>query len=44
MKVVANTTPLISLAAIGRLDEMVEKGRWYSGAVCRSFLDKAGEL
>lgn len=26
------------------LDEMVEKGRWYSGAVCRSFLDKAGEL
>jgi len=26
------------------LDEMVEKGRWYSRAVCRSFLDKAGEL
>jgi predicted nucleic acid-binding protein len=26
------------------LDEMVAKGRWYSSAVYRSFLEKAGEL
>jgi len=26
------------------LDEMVAKGRWYSNAVYRSFLEKAGEL
>jgi len=25
------------------MEELVAKGRWYSDAVCRSFLDKAGE-
>ena len=72
MKVVVNTTPIISLAAIGRLDlleqlfgkitiaeavyqeikakqsygtdEMIAKGRWYSAAVYRAFLQQAGEL
>ena len=61
MIVVANTAPIISLAAIGCLDlferlfgklsnadavykdEMIDKGRWYSTAVRRAFLDQAGE-
>jgi len=26
------------------LDEMIEKGRWYSNSVYRAFLTQAGEL
>jgi len=42
--IVANTTPIISLASIHHLELLeIEKGRWYSNNVYCAILARAGE-